>query len=273
MNALTGGSFRTGNYPGVTVSLLRGRSRSDIGEVVSIVDLPGIQHGRLFAGRGTFRRRDLRETSFGAGRRFRCCLDATQLERHLRFASYVARQGRPMVIALTMVDLLPRVGQSVDAAKLESALGVRVVTVDARTGQGKRRLLEAVQPPQNRWKEVAHWRSCLASRQKLIVVCSLLEGSAAAPRAGSRSRTGDPLTERIDRILLHRILGFPIFFVTLAGLFAALFWAAQPLMDLVNAGFTTVGTWYCAYHGGMFTRFLSEGVIQESASSRSFFRK
>ena len=108
MNALTGGSFRTGNYPGVTVSLFRGRSRSDIGEVVSIVDLPGI-HSTVASSpeEELFRRRDLRETSFSAGRRFRCSLDATQLERHLRFASYVARQGRPMVIALTMVDPLP----------------------------------------------------------------------------------------------------------------------------------------------------------------------
>jgi ferrous iron transport protein B len=100
----------------------------------------------------------------------------------------------------------------------------------------------------------------------------LLEGSAAAPRAGSRSRTGDPLTERIDRILLHRILGFPIFFVTLAGLFAALFWAAQPLMDLVTTGFTAVGNLVLRIpQGGMFTRFLSEGVIQGIGVVAVFF--
>ena len=146
MNALTGGSFRTGNYPGVTVSLLRGRSRSDIGEVVSIVDLPGIHstvasspEEELSAAVISGKHHSVLADVFVA------VVDATQLERHLRFASYVARQGRPMVIALTMVDLLPRVGQSVDAARLESALGVRVVPVDARTGQGKERLLEAVQ--------------------------------------------------------------------------------------------------------------------------------
>src|SRR5262249_18898007 len=72
-------------------------------------------------------------------------VDATQLERQLRFASFVARQGRPVVIALTMVDLLPRVGQSVDAARLESALGVRVAPIDARPGKGTDRLIEPVQ--------------------------------------------------------------------------------------------------------------------------------
>ncbi len=274
MNALTGGSFRTGNYPGVTVSLLRGRSRSDIGEVVSIVDLPGIHStvasspeeelsAAVISGKHNSVLADV----------FVIVVDATQLERHLRFASFVARQGRPVVIALTMVDLLPRLGQSVDAARLESALGVRVVPVDARTGKGKERLLEAVQAA----SKSVEGHGPLAQLPDEPVgayrgLQRLLEGSAAAPRAGSRSRAGDPLTERIDRIVLHRILGFPIFFVTLAGLFAALFWAAQPMMDLVNAGFTAVGNLVLRIpHGGMFTRFLSEGVIQGIGVVAVFF--
>ncbi|HEY9434315.1 MAG TPA: ferrous iron transporter B [Blastocatellia bacterium] len=274
MNALTGGSFRTGNYPGVTVSLLRGRSRSDIGEVVSIVDLPGIHstvasspEEELSAAVISGKHHSVLADVFVA------VVDATQLERHLRFASYVARQGRPMVIALTMVDLLPRVGQSVDAARLESALGVRVVPVDARTGQGKERLLEAVQTASKSVEgsgPLAQLSGEPAEAYRGLQ--RLLEGSAAAPRAGSRSRAGDPLTERIDRILLHRILGFPIFFVTLAGLFAALFWAAQPLMDLVTTGFTAVGNLVLRIpQGGMFTRFLSEGVIQGIGVVAVFF--
>src|SRR6266436_5541666 len=42
MNALTGGNFRTANYPGVTVSLLKGRTKPDFGPVRNIVDLPGV---------------------------------------------------------------------------------------------------------------------------------------------------------------------------------------------------------------------------------------
>jgi ferrous iron transport protein B len=168
-----------------------------------------------------------------------------------------------VVIALTMVDLLPRVGQSVDAARLESALGVRVVPIDARAGQGTERLLEAAQAVSKSIEE----HSPLAQLPGEPVEAfrglrRLLEESGAAPRAGSRSRVGDPLTDRIDRIVLHRIFGFPIFFVILAGLFAALFWAAQPLMDMVDAGFSAVGNLVSRIpYGGMFTRFLSEGVI------------
>src|SRR5499426_2284378 len=274
MNALTGGSFRTGNYPGVTVSLLRGRSRSDMGAVVSIVDLPGIH--------STVASSPEEELSAAVilGKHhsvladvFVVVVDATQLERHLRFASFVARQGRPVVIALTMVDLLPRVGQSVDAARLESALGVRVVPMDARTGNGTEQLLEAVQAA----SKSVEGRGPLAQLPGEPVEAyrglrRLLEETSVAPHAGSRSRAGDPLTERIDRIVLHRILGFPIFFVILAGLFAALFWAAQPMMDVVDAGFTAVGNLVLRIpHGGMFTRFLSEGVIHGIGVVAVFF--
>jgi ferrous iron transport protein B len=264
MNALTGGSFRTGNYPGVTVSLLRGRSRSDMGAVVSIVDLPGIH--------STVASSPEEELSAAViqGKHhsvladvFVVVVDATQLERHLRFASFVARQGRPLVIALTMVDLLPRVGQSVDTARLESALGVRVVPMDARTGKGTKRLLEAVHATSKSVEgpgPLAQLPGEPVEAYRGLRV--LLEESSAAQQVESRSRAGDSLTERIDRIVLHRIIGFPIFFVILAGLFAALFWAAQPLMELVDAGFSAVGNLVLRIpYGGMFTRFLSEGVI------------
>src|SRR5262245_15102657 len=42
MNALTGGNFKTANYPGVTVSLLRGRSKAEFGAQRNIIDLPGV---------------------------------------------------------------------------------------------------------------------------------------------------------------------------------------------------------------------------------------
>ncbi|HEY3136652.1 MAG TPA: FeoB small GTPase domain-containing protein, partial [Blastocatellia bacterium] len=42
MNALTGGSFHTANYPGVTVSLSRGKSKAEYGSQVLLVDLPGV---------------------------------------------------------------------------------------------------------------------------------------------------------------------------------------------------------------------------------------
>src|SRR5215475_8823425 len=142
MNALTGGTFTTANYPGVTVSLLRGRSKAELGPVRNIVDLPGVHSSiapspeeelacSVIEGKSSRVQPDA----------FILVIDATQLERHLKFAAFVAQQQKPVVVALTMVDLLSRIHQTVDVEKLQTALGVPVIAVDPRTGGGVRDVL------------------------------------------------------------------------------------------------------------------------------------
>src|SRR5689334_9632458 len=120
MNALTGGNFHTANYPGVTVTLSRGKTKPQFGQQFLLVDLPGVHSTsavspeeelscRVIEGRHESVKPDA----------LIIAVDATQLERHLRFASLVARQRKPTVIALTMMDLLPRTQQSVNVRKLE----------------------------------------------------------------------------------------------------------------------------------------------------------
>src|ERR1043165_8711571 len=109
MNALTGGSFHTANYPGVTVTLSRGKSKSEFGPQLTLVDLPGVHSTSASSPEEEL------SCSVIEGRHpsvqpdaLIIAVDATQLERHLRFASFVVRQNKPSVIALTMMDLLPR---------------------------------------------------------------------------------------------------------------------------------------------------------------------
>src|SRR5712692_2198133 len=146
MNALTGGSFRTANYPGVTVSLSRGKSKAEFGSQVLLVDLPGVHSTAAVSPEEELSCRVIegRHQSVAADA-FIVAVDATQLERHLGFASFVAGQGKPLVIALTMMDLLPRMGQSLNARMLETALGVPVVPVDGRTGWGVSELMSALE--------------------------------------------------------------------------------------------------------------------------------
>src|SRR5262245_17961022 len=137
MNAITGGRFHTANYAGVTVSLLRGKSKPEFGDSFNFVDLPGV-HSTVAPSP-----EEELACSVIEGKHLRVhpdafvlVADATQLERHLKFAGFVARQKKPMVIALTMMDLLPRTDQYVDPRRLEAAFGVPVVPIDPRTGEG-----------------------------------------------------------------------------------------------------------------------------------------
>ena len=116
-------------------------------------------------------------------------VDATQLERHLKFGGLVGRQGKPTVVALTMVDLLVRTGQTVNALKLSNALGIPVIPVDPRTGTGVKELLAALDGLNGMvWMGNALAEMPLEPIAAFTQVQDLLRRSGAVTR-GRRSRT------------------------------------------------------------------------------------
>src|SRR5882762_3950271 len=274
MNAITGGNFKTANYPGVTVSLLRGKSKAEFGSTLNVVDLPGVHSPvapspeeelacRVIEGNHERVRPDA----------FVLVVDATQLERHLKFAGFVAKQGKAVVVALTMMDLLRQSDQSVDVEKLARALGVPVVPVDPRTGGGVPELVKTV----HAFADAPPIGSALARLpaepvSAFRVIRELLQRSHAVRRAGRLSLGMDSPTARIDRIVLHRYWGFPVFFVVLISLFAAIFWAAQPFMDLIDAGFSDAGDLLLrVLPDSVISRFLAQGIIGGIGAVAVFF--
>jgi ferrous iron transport protein B len=275
MNALTGGSFHTANYPGVTVTLSRGKSKTEFGPQVLLVDLPGVHSTsasspeeelscRVIEGRHHSVHPDALIVA----------VDATQLERHLRFASFVARQGKPTVIALTMMDLLPRIQQTVNVRKLEAAIGLQVVPVDGRTGWGVAELMTAVSialaNPVTRLSELAKLPDEPVIAYKAIR--ELLASSEALKNKNLFVLADDSFTARVDRVVLDRFLGFPIFFAILVGLFSSIFWVARPFMDLIDWMFSGAGRLLLALlPEGPVAHFLAEGVVGGVGAVAVFF--
>jgi len=270
MNALTGGNFKTANYAGVTVSLLRGRSKPEYGTPRNIVDLPGVHSSvapspeeelavEVIEGRHSKVKPDA----------FILVVDATQLERHLKFGGLVGRQGKPTVIALTMVDLLDRTGQSVNALKLSNALGIPVVPVDPRTGRGVKELFAALDGLGG-----TLWMGNALAEVSSEPVVAFKQVQELLRRSGAVTRTAQPdsLTSRIDRFVLHRYFGFPVFFLVLISLFAAIFWLAQPFMDLIEGafGFAAASVTSIA-PDSVLMRFLGDGVIAGVGAVAVFF--
>ena len=269
MNAITGGNFKTANYAGVTVSVLRGRSKPDFGPVRNIVDLPGVNSTvnpspeeelacDVIQGKNPKVNPDA----------FVLVVDATQLERHLKFAGLVARQRKPTVVALTMTDLLPRRGQVLDPVKLANAIGTPVVPVDARTGKGVAELLRKLDTsgPQDRDNALAQLPTDPIAAY--VQIRRLLLTKAVVSRADQE----DSVTSRIDRVVLNRHFGFPIFFIVLIALFAAIFWAAQPFMDFIDGAFSQTAEFVSALAPDSFlARFVGEGLIAGIGSVAVFF--
>jgi ferrous iron transport protein B len=276
MNALTGGGFHTANYPGVTVTLSRGKSRPEFGPAVDLVDLPGVHSNvapspeeelacRAIEGRHPHIKPDA----------MIAVVDATQLERHLKFAAYAARRGKPIVIALTMLDLLARSDLSINSNKLQQALGVPVISVDGRTGWGVAELMSAVARVTSQPTDV--WDNALARLPEEPVTAygelrELLNRSGAVRQNKSLMLAHDSFTARVDRVVLHRYFGFPIFFVLLGSLFAAIFWAAQPFMDLIDLCFKQGGQLVLGIlPSGVVSRFLAEGILGGLGAVAIFF--
>ena len=270
MNALTGGNFKTANYAGVTVSLLRGRTRPEYGNPRNVVDLPGV-HSSIEPSPEEELAVTVIEGRHGKVQpdAFILVVDATQLERHLKFGGLVGRQSKPTVVALTMVDLLDRTGQSVSALKLANALGIPVVAVDPRTGAGVKELLAALDGMHGML-----WVGNALAEMPVDPVPAFKFVQDLLKRSGAVSRTAKPdsLTSRIDRFVLHRYLGFPVFFLVLISLFAAIFWLAQPFMDLIDAGFATAADAVKAIApNSILLTFLGDGVIAGVGAVAVFF--
>lgn len=136
-NALTGLSQHTGNYPGVTVESALGELTIE-GDRFLAVDLPGTYS---LAPRAPDEMLAV-SVLFGYGKDIPapdavlCVLDATNLDRNLYLLTQVLETGRPVVVALTMMDLAQKQGILIDTEALQQQLGVAVVPVHAarRTG-------------------------------------------------------------------------------------------------------------------------------------------
>jgi ferrous iron transport protein B len=142
-NALTGARARTGNYPGITVERRSGNVR--IGEYeVAVVDVPGAYSLSACSAEEIVVLDEILPRQGQAPDLAVLVCDASALDRHLYFALQVIESGVPALLCLNLIDEARSNGVSVDAAKLTDALGVPVVAVSARTGEGLDALRTAI---------------------------------------------------------------------------------------------------------------------------------
>jgi ferrous iron transport protein B len=139
-NALTGGHYHVGNWPGVTVERREGRRRFQ-GQEIRIVDLPGVYSLTAYSLDQRIARDYLLS---GKADAIVDIVDATNLERNLYLTLMLSELERPMVVALNKWDLALRQGIRIDVEKLGERLGVPVVPTVATKGQGVEELLATV---------------------------------------------------------------------------------------------------------------------------------
>src|SRR5213596_759911 len=137
-NALTGLRQKVANYPGVTVEKKTGRCKLDEGRWANVIDLP-----RTYS---LISRSPDERVAMEVLRGLRpdtpapdvviVVVDASNLQRNLYLVSQLIELGRPMVVALNMMDVAQRRGIHVSATKLQQKLGVPVVPIVGHKHKG-----------------------------------------------------------------------------------------------------------------------------------------
>jgi len=265
-NALTGLRQKVANYPGVTVE-----SKSGVWKIspnqpaVSLVDLPGLYSldatsidEQIASDILTGQNSSQPEPDV-----ILVAVDSTNLVRNLYLAQQLIEAGKPVVIALTMFDMAERI-LKIDVESLSGLLGAPVVAVVPRERQGLEELGRTVlsvastrkpkrSPPikLNRSQE----ENLLRRYEWIDAVVS----ETVQPLYASTQRN---ISERIDRVLTHKIFGPLVLLVILLLVFQAIFsWANIP-MQAIDGVFASLSALARAHlPAGVFTDLLTDGVI------------
>ena len=230
-NALTGARQKIANYPGVTVERKAGRMALGDGRPVELIDLPGSYSLLPTSPDEEVTRNVVLGDQEGERRpdALVLVLDAANLAQHLVFAQEVIALGRPVMIALNMIDLAERDGLTLDGTQLAKALGVPVV----ETVAVRRRGLDDL-------------RAALADllSGKLPVHAAQSEGSLRSRRTTAEKIAAATIVSetasrrwsaRADAVLLNPFVGPVLLFALLFVIFQAVFSWATPFADALEA--------------------------------------
>ncbi len=138
-NELTGSTAHVGNWAGVTVDRKEGTYKSKTGENINIIDLPGIYSLSPYTPEEIIARNfiinDTPDLIINI-------IDATNIERNLYLTTQILEIDCPVVIALNMMDIVEKQGDTIDIDGLSSILGVPVIPISALNGNGIQELME-----------------------------------------------------------------------------------------------------------------------------------
>ena len=138
-NAYTGANLKVANWPGVTVEKVEGVMK-DHDLTIHLVDLPGTYSLTSYTMEETVSRQFILSDEVDV---IINVVDASALERNLYLTLQLLELGKPVVLALNMMDIVEKRGMEIDLHRLLEMLGIPVIPVSARKRRGLDILLHA----------------------------------------------------------------------------------------------------------------------------------
>lgn len=259
-NWLTGRQQKVVNYPGSTVDISFGTVLENLLPAgttgLTVIDTPGTYSLFPKSQDEEVTRKALFDVNYDI-QKVIVVLDSTQIARHIHLVRQLQEAGFAVVAAITMHDLHVKEESEVDIKRLATLLGVTVCAIDGVLGGGVKGLVEAVFQLERaaEKKELHPWP--LEKLQAVFSEGEKIENQVATKKLAVFSRT-----ESLDKYLLHPFLGPIVFVGVMLALFSSIYWAAAPLMDLVDASFGWAADGMKALLGsGLIADMVSDGMI------------
>ncbi len=277
-NALTGMRQKTANYSGVTVERKEGKWKLPHQDV-SLIDLPGLYSldatsvdENIAKDVLTGESKDVKKPDAIVA-----VVDATNIERNLYLVTQILVYRIPVVIALTMTDIAEKQGLKIDTKRFSELMEVPVISVYANQKVGIDSLSEALEsvlekdgesepswlaevsnPDQDIHLSLSdddYINQQIFSRYKFI-------SNVYQESVGYRNDVDQTFSERVDRVLTHKIFGLVILIAILLLIFNAIFtWAEMP-MDLLDKGVGAISQSVGSQlPDGIFKDIVVDGII------------
>lgn len=168
-NAYTGAKLKVANWPGVTVEKKEG-ALAYHNNVFKLVDLPGTYSLTCYTMEETLTRRYILDDDVDV---IVDVADASHLERNLYLTLQLIELGKPVVLALNMMDIVSERGMEIDMHRLPEMLGIPVIPVSARKKTGLDILMHAVAHHKGNQKPVTeHQHSHTDKHDEYVMVYS-----------------------------------------------------------------------------------------------------
>lgn len=216
-NAYTGANLKVANWPGVTIEKKEGHFSYNNLEI-RLTDLPGVYSLNSYSMEEKVSKEYIENGNTDI---IIDIIDASSLERNLYLALQLIETGQPIVIALNMMDIVRKRGMKINIKQLEDKLGVKIVPISAKSRSGLDELIETAICEFQKGKRIENIRIKVDDEEEITRKYDYI--SSIVNECIKNKREREETTDRIDKVLTHKIWGLPIFVLIMGIVFLLTF--------------------------------------------------
>lgn len=215
-NAYTGANLKVANWPGVTIE--KKEESFNYNDIkINVTDLPGIYSLNSYSIEEQISRKYIEEGNIDI---IIDVIDASSLERNLYLALQLIETGQAVILALNMMDIVKKRGMKINIKKLEDKLGVKIIPISAKNRSGLDELMETAIEIGN-VRKIHNIKVKIDNEQDITRKYDYI--AQVIDECVENKKDKEKFTDKIDKILVNKIIGLPIFIAIMGIVFLLTF--------------------------------------------------